>query len=172
MWSTWRGPADPGRLSKLCVSRAAYPRQFARRCGFTWWQPPPLRPGPQGALGRRTLGTLLPRLPHERTNCSRRIDARRGNAHRTRRTRRSCAPPALCGAGEPCAHWSNRPWEFDDEVDNCVAGKRACSTARVSRTLVRRTSGSHPDPHANPHAWAYRWTASWPSVRRAATRPG
>jgi hypothetical protein len=32
MWSTWRGPADPGRLSKLCASRAAYPRRFARRC--------------------------------------------------------------------------------------------------------------------------------------------
>src|SRR2546427_591635 len=37
MWSTWKGPPDPGRLSKLCASRAAYPRRFARRCG--------LRPG-------------------------------------------------------------------------------------------------------------------------------
>jgi hypothetical protein len=37
MWSSWRGPPDPGRLSKLCASRAAYPRRFARRCG--------LRPG-------------------------------------------------------------------------------------------------------------------------------
>src|SRR5438128_6449604 len=37
MWSTWKGPPDPGRLTKLCASRAAYPRQFARRCG--------LRPG-------------------------------------------------------------------------------------------------------------------------------
>src|SRR6266480_944270 len=34
MWSTWRGPPDPGRLSKLCASRAAYPRRFARRCGL------------------------------------------------------------------------------------------------------------------------------------------
>src|SRR6266851_1882565 len=34
MWSTWRGPADPGRLSKLCASRAACPRRFARRCGL------------------------------------------------------------------------------------------------------------------------------------------
>src|SRR4030088_1562296 len=37
MWSTWKGPPDPGGLSKLCASRAAYPRRFARRCG--------LRPG-------------------------------------------------------------------------------------------------------------------------------
>src|SRR5438132_1685304 len=37
MWSTWRGPADPGRLTKLCASRAAYSRRVARRCG--------LRPG-------------------------------------------------------------------------------------------------------------------------------
>src|SRR5438093_12087386 len=28
------GPADPGRLSKLCASRAACPRRFARRCGL------------------------------------------------------------------------------------------------------------------------------------------
>src|SRR6266851_2582548 len=34
MWSTWRGPPDPGRLSKLCASRAACPRRFARRCGL------------------------------------------------------------------------------------------------------------------------------------------
>src|SRR5258708_19818641 len=34
MWSTWKGPPDPGRLSKLCASRAAYPRRFARRCGL------------------------------------------------------------------------------------------------------------------------------------------
>src|ERR1700730_10777192 len=34
MWSTWKGPSDPGRLSKLCASRAAYPRRFARRCGL------------------------------------------------------------------------------------------------------------------------------------------
>ena len=34
MWATWRGPPDPGRLSKLCASRAAYPRRFARRCGL------------------------------------------------------------------------------------------------------------------------------------------
>jgi hypothetical protein len=37
MWSTWRGPPDPGGLSKLYASRAAYPRRFARCCG--------LRPG-------------------------------------------------------------------------------------------------------------------------------
>ena len=24
MWSTWKGPPDPGRLSKLCASRAAF----------------------------------------------------------------------------------------------------------------------------------------------------
>src|SRR6266704_405250 len=30
MWATWRGPADPVWLSKLCASRAAYPRRFAR----------------------------------------------------------------------------------------------------------------------------------------------
>jgi hypothetical protein len=34
LWSTWKGPPDPGRLSKLCASRAAYPRRFARRCGL------------------------------------------------------------------------------------------------------------------------------------------
>src|SRR5258708_386461 len=33
MWSTWRGPPDPGRLSKLCASRAACPPRFARRWG-------------------------------------------------------------------------------------------------------------------------------------------
>jgi hypothetical protein len=66
----------------------------------------------------------------------------------------------LCDAGEPCAHCSNRPWEFDDGVDNCVAGKRECSTTRVSTAVDRRTSGSHPDHHANPHAWACSWTAS------------
>src|SRR5438128_831190 len=43
MWSTWRGPADPVWLSKLCASRAAYPRRFARHCGFTRWRTPPLR---------------------------------------------------------------------------------------------------------------------------------
>ena len=34
MWSTWKGPPDPGRLSKLCASRAACPRRFTRRCGL------------------------------------------------------------------------------------------------------------------------------------------
>ena len=79
--------------------------------------------------------------------------------------------PALCGAGEPCAHWSNRRWGFDDGLDNCVVGKRACSTARVSRGVVRRTSSSRPDHHAKPHGWACRCTTSWPSVRPAAARP-
>src|SRR6266571_1352711 len=89
-----------------------------------------------------------------------------------RHTHRSCGPPALCHAGELFAHCSNRASELDGGVDNCVAGKRACSTARVSTAVVRRTSGSHPDHHANPHAWACRWTASWPtSVRRAPLDP-
>src|SRR5579859_235255 len=34
MWSTWKGPPDPGRLSKLCASRAAYPCRFARGWGL------------------------------------------------------------------------------------------------------------------------------------------
>src|SRR5712692_729316 len=34
MWSPWRGPADPGRLSKLCASRAACPDRFAPCCGL------------------------------------------------------------------------------------------------------------------------------------------
>src|SRR5437879_3519264 len=57
MWATWRGPPDPGRLSKLCESRAPCPRRFARRCGFTRWKPPPLRVGRQGAPGCRIPGT-------------------------------------------------------------------------------------------------------------------
>ena len=30
MWATWRGPTDPGRVSKLCVSRAACPYPDSR----------------------------------------------------------------------------------------------------------------------------------------------
>ena len=49
-----------------------------------------------------------------------------------------------------CAQWSNRRWGFDDGADNCVAGKRACSTARVSRAVVAPHIRQPPGPSRQP----------------------
>ena len=113
MWSTWRGPADPAGLSKLCASRAAYPRRFARHCGFTRWRTPPLRADRRRELGCRTPDTTHPRLPLRKTSCRIHSGGRRRNVRRSRHTRRWCERPALCGAEVPCAHVSNRRWGFD-----------------------------------------------------------
>ena len=134
------GPCGkPRRVFQVLREQNAMSTPIRATLWITCSESPPLGAGPQGAAERRTLGTILPRLPHEQTSCSRCSVARRGSAHRTRRTRRSCARPAFYDAGEPCVCCSNRPLEFDDGVDNCVAGKRECSTARVSRAVVRRT---------------------------------
>jgi hypothetical protein len=160
MWSTWKGPPDPGRLSKLCASRAAYPRQFARRCGFTPWRTPPLRGGHRREQGCRNLDK--PRLVpgQRRTSCRIRSGGRRRTGRRIGRTRRSCDRRVLCGAEVPCARLLNRPWGFAGGAGNCVAGELAHSTSRVSTACLCRTPGSRPDHHANPHVWAFGLMAS------------
>jgi hypothetical protein len=166
MWSTWRGPPDPVWLSKLCASRAAYPRRFARRCGFTRWRSPPLR-GRRGEQSCRTPGTTHRNRAHEQIGRTPHIAAHRGSAHRIRRTRTRCAPPALCGAGVRCAPVSGRPWGFDGGAGNRAAGRHAYSTERATKASLRRTGRSRPNHHAKPHAWACRWTGSWLSLGRA-----
>jgi hypothetical protein len=172
MWSTWRGPPDPGRLSKLCASRAAYPRRFARRCGFTPWRTPPLRAGHQREREGRIPDTILPLPGQRRTSCKIRSGGCRRTARRIGCTRRSCDQRVLCGAEVSCAHLLNRRWEFDDGVDSCVAGELAHSTSRVSRACLCRTPGSRRDHHANPHVWAFGLLASWLTLRRRCLAEG
>src|SRR5216684_3305565 len=117
-------------LSKLCASRAAYPRRFARRCGFRWWRSPPLRAGHRREQGCRIPDTTHPGLPLRKTSCRIRSGGRLRTGRRIGRTRRSCDRRVLCGAEVPYAQASNRRWGFDGGAGNRVAGELAHSTSR------------------------------------------
>jgi hypothetical protein len=149
IWSSWKGPPDPGGLSKLCASRAAYPRRFARRCGLRPGEHPPLRVGRRRERGGRNLDT--PRLVpgQRRTSCKIRSGGRRRIVRRIGRTRRSCDRRVLCGAEVPCAQLSNRTWGLDGGAGNCVAGELAHSTSRESTVWLCHTSGSQLGHQAN-----------------------
>src|SRR6266852_7640669 len=160
MWSTWRGPPDPGRLSKLCASRAAYP--------------PDSRDGVDSRAGEHPLSEQV-------------IDENGEVAFRTRSSHSQGSAEQVAGfaaadADEPLAalaalvdrvidecfaalkclahQCQNRPWGFDGGAGNCVAGELAHTTSRVSTACLCRTPGSRPDHHANPHAWAFGLMAS------------
>ena len=163
---------DPGGLSKLCASRAAYPRRFARRCGFTRWRTPPLRAGHRREREGRIPDTILPLPGQRRTSCKIRSGGRQRTGRRIGRTRRSCDRRVLYGAEVPCAQLSNRLWGFDGGAGNCVAGELARSTSRVSTACLCHTPGSRPDHHANPHVWAFGLLGSQLILRRRCLAEG
>src|SRR5579859_976090 len=161
------GSSGPWKVVQALREQGGMSTPIRATLWITWWRSPPLRAGRRGEPGYRILGTTLRRLPLGNTSCRIHSGGRRRNVRRSRRTRRSCARPVLCGAEVPCAEVSNRGWRFDGGAGNCVAGELAYSTLRAPTACLCRTPGSRPDHHGNPHAWACWWTASWLILGRA-----
>src|SRR6266581_3762296 len=142
MWSTWRGPPDPGRLSKLCASRAACPRRFARRCGLRGGDHPLSE-----QVGEENRGVAFWARPSDAYRSAEQVA---GFTAADANEPVAAAATLVDGVSDQrfaalkCrAHMCQiGGGGFDGGAGNCVAGELAYSTLRASTACLCRTPGS------------------------------